>query len=597
MLKMIKEEEPPKPSMRLSELGRSGSSSRNGDARQTGSTELARIAAARRTEPLKLCPLLRGELDWVVMKCLEKDRARRYDTANGLARDIERYLHDEPVEAGPPGAGYRLKKLARKHRTALGITGLIAVLLVLAGTMSAWQAVRATLAERRAIAERDRAAQEKDRAEASFRMARETVDRFFTHVADSPKLKALGMEKFRKDLLQNAKEFYERFIRERLDAPEVRQDLGLAHVRLAKIHQALGDFAGAQTSSEKAIEILSELARAQPGLANYQYDLAASHFELGAVFFSIGRFDQAEAAYKQALAVQTKLAADHLTVVDYRRALATTQNALGRLGVRAGQYDKAHECLEKGLAIWSQLVKTNAQIPEDRNGLASVQLTLGVAYGARGQSEKSAAMLKEAVSSYQALVADWPDVPDYRNFLGRAYRALGSQYSTRMRQGEKAKAEHQRALQIFEKLVQEHPDVWDYAYQMGRCYHSLALAAQLERQWDAVLTYDEKAIGILEHLVATGHGQVRSDLLDVRLLRATMLAEWGDHARATNDANVVAREEGVGQVNHYNIACVFAVSSAAAENDGNLPPADRTRLKAQYADRAVDFLRQAVAEG
>ena len=133
MLRMIKEEEPPKPSMRLSELSRSGAPSRTGHARQAGSTELARIAAARRTEPLKLSPLLRGELDWVVMKCLEKDRARRYDTANGLARDIERYLHDEPVEAGPPGAGYRLRKLARKHRTALGIAGLMAVLLALAG--------------------------------------------------------------------------------------------------------------------------------------------------------------------------------------------------------------------------------------------------------------------------------------------------------------------------------------------------------------------------------------------------------------------------------------------------------------------------------
>jgi cell division protein FtsL len=145
------------------------------------------------------------------------------------------------VEAGLPGAGYRLRKLARKHRTALGIAGLIAVLLVLAGAVSAWHAVRATLAERRALAERDRAEQEKDRAEqekdraeTSFRMARETVDRFFTQVAESPKLKAQGMEKFRKDLLQNAQEFYERFIRERLDAPEVRQNLGLAHVRLAK---------------------------------------------------------------------------------------------------------------------------------------------------------------------------------------------------------------------------------------------------------------------------------------------------------------------------------------------------------------------------
>jgi hypothetical protein len=84
---------------------------------------------------------------------------------------------------------------------------------------------------------------------------------------------------------------------------------------------------------------------------------------------------------------------------------------------------------------------------------------------------------------------------------------------------------------------------------------------------------------------------------DARLLRANTLAGRGEHARATDDASAVAREEGVSQVNHYNIACVFAVSSAAAEKDGKLAPSDRSRLKAQYADRAMDFLRQAVALG
>src|SRR5262249_901977 len=101
-LKLIKEEEPPKPSTRLS-----------------STREAAKIASARHTQPVQLGKLLRGELDWVVMKCLEKDRARRYETANGLARDIERYLHDEPVEAGPPGAAYPLRKLANRPRTPL----------------------------------------------------------------------------------------------------------------------------------------------------------------------------------------------------------------------------------------------------------------------------------------------------------------------------------------------------------------------------------------------------------------------------------------------------------------------------------------------
>src|SRR4029077_20215471 len=80
-----------------------------------------------------------------------KDRNRRYEAATGLARDVERYLADEPVEACPPSAGYRLRKFARQHRAALGTAAAIAAVLVAATAVSAWQAIRATRAERHAV--------------------------------------------------------------------------------------------------------------------------------------------------------------------------------------------------------------------------------------------------------------------------------------------------------------------------------------------------------------------------------------------------------------------------------------------------------------
>ncbi len=100
---------------------------------------------------------MRGEVDWIVMKCLEKDRTRRYETASGMARDVERYLADEAVEACPPSASYRLRKFARKHRVALATASAFAALLILGTIVSAWQAVRARQAERIAGVERDRA--------------------------------------------------------------------------------------------------------------------------------------------------------------------------------------------------------------------------------------------------------------------------------------------------------------------------------------------------------------------------------------------------------------------------------------------------------
>src|SRR5439155_4475561 len=99
---------------------------------------LPAISAQRHTEPDKLRRLLRGELDWIVMTALEKDRSRRYETANALARDIERYLNDETVEACPPSTGYRFRKFLRRYkgRVAAAAAILMALALGLVGTLN-----------------------------------------------------------------------------------------------------------------------------------------------------------------------------------------------------------------------------------------------------------------------------------------------------------------------------------------------------------------------------------------------------------------------------------------------------------------------------
>lgn len=130
MVRMIRQEEPPAPSRRLSSSGQCQS-----------------VATARRTEPGRLARLVRGELDWIVMRCLEKDRTRRYGSADALARDIERYLNDERVEACPASLGYRVRKFTRKHTKALVVVTVLAVALVAGSTVSTWQAIQATRAK------------------------------------------------------------------------------------------------------------------------------------------------------------------------------------------------------------------------------------------------------------------------------------------------------------------------------------------------------------------------------------------------------------------------------------------------------------------
>jgi WD40 repeat protein len=125
MLRVIREQEPTKPSTKLSTA-----------------EGLPSLAANRGTEPAKLTKLVRGELDWIVMKALEKDRNRRYETANGFAMDVQRYLADEPVLAGPPSTRYRLRKLVRKHKRLIAMAVIIALLMGIALVVSSIAAVR-----------------------------------------------------------------------------------------------------------------------------------------------------------------------------------------------------------------------------------------------------------------------------------------------------------------------------------------------------------------------------------------------------------------------------------------------------------------------
>jgi serine/threonine protein kinase/tetratricopeptide (TPR) repeat protein len=134
--RIIREEEPPKPSTRICTLGRAATV----------------VSAQRRSDPKRLSQLLRGELDWIVMKALEKDRDRRYETASAFAADVQRYLDDEPVLACPPSAVYRLRKFARRHKAALWTSAAVSMVLVLAVCGVGWalwdRAARSTATER-----------------------------------------------------------------------------------------------------------------------------------------------------------------------------------------------------------------------------------------------------------------------------------------------------------------------------------------------------------------------------------------------------------------------------------------------------------------
>jgi serine/threonine protein kinase/WD40 repeat protein len=156
VVRLIKEEEPPRPSMRLS-----------------SSDTLPKIAAARKTEPAQLAKLVRGELDWIVMKSLEKDRSRRYETANDLAQEVQRYLNDEPVQAGPPSTAYRMRKFVKRNRGLVTAATLVALTLLAGIIGTTWGWVEALWQWGDAERARDKAAKQERIAHESFEKEKE----------------------------------------------------------------------------------------------------------------------------------------------------------------------------------------------------------------------------------------------------------------------------------------------------------------------------------------------------------------------------------------------------------------------------------------
>ncbi|HLN27876.1 MAG TPA: serine/threonine-protein kinase, partial [Gemmataceae bacterium] len=384
MLRIIREVEPPKPSARLS-----------------SSDLLPSIAAKRKLEPQRLTRLVHGDLDWIVMKCLEKDRGRRYETANGLALDVLRYLHEEPVLAGPPSARYRLRKFVRRNRgpvlaaagsaalVLLGIGGLIAGLVALEAeqrhTKEALQQVRV---EQRHTAEAlDQVQREQAKTQeallaetAAKAQARKALDILTDDVVEKVFAKQPVLGETEKGFLRNVLKFYEQFTQELGDTPDARELRASGHFRVALIRYRLGQAADAETANRDALAIRKQLAADFPTVVPYRKDLATSYNNLGALLVATGRAREAETAYRDAVGIQKQLAADFPTATAYRYDLAGSQSNLGLLLANTGRPKEAETAYRDALAIQKLLATDFPTVPAYRHELARCHSNLGVLF-------------------------------------------------------------------------------------------------------------------------------------------------------------------------------------------------------------------------
>jgi eukaryotic-like serine/threonine-protein kinase len=436
-LRLVREEDPPKPSTRLSEPGR---------ARTT-------VSAQRKIEPEKRVRELRGDLDWIVMKALEKDRDRRYQTANGLARDIERFLHDEPVEACPPSAHYRFRKLLRRHRGPAVAVGTVLIVLLAGIATTSWGFLSARAAQRRTE-------ENQRRAEENFELAKDAVDDYLNKVTEDPELKRTNFS-LRKKLLESAVPFYERLVERKPGDAAQEAAHGNAYGRLGDLRRQMGETEEALVDYERMRAIFTRLSAEFPAEPQYRESLADARNSLALLLTRLGKRGKAKAAHRDALTIREQLAADFPTVPRYRDDLARTRNNQGRLLTDLGEYAEAERALRAALVIREQLAADFPTEREYREILAGTRTNLGDLLLRQGKLDEAEAAYREALAIREQLVAVFETVPEYRQNLADTCKRLGSLLAY-LGKLDEAEATDRTALAILEKLAAEFPTIADY---------------------------------------------------------------------------------------------------------------------------------------
>jgi len=377
--RQIREVDPPRPSTRFSTLG----------------DGTAAAARNRRTEPNRLMSQLKGDLDWITMKCLEKDRIRRYASASDLAEDLERHMSHQPVVAGPPSAAYRARKFVRRHRLGVGFAATAVLMLVAF-------AVTTTVQARRVARERDRANQEAERANREAAAATEVAD-FLTglfRVSDPEEARGRTVT-----------------AREVLDKGAARIDSELAKdpVLQARLLMTMGDVYLNLGVLDRAEELVARsVAIRKERLEPEAPDTLRASSLLGAIYDLRGKTDEAERLLESVLPVERRVLGE-----DHPNTMKTLVN-LANLYDSQGRYDKSgplkKEVFERRRRVLG---------PDNLDTLGS-QYNLAVSAYRAENFEEAERLLVDVTAAFTRVVgSDHPNTLTAKDLLATVYLRLG----------------------------------------------------------------------------------------------------------------------------------------------------------------------------
>jgi eukaryotic-like serine/threonine-protein kinase len=443
MRRILREKDPPRPSTRLSTL--------NNDERTT-------VARRRHSDSPRLIHLMRGDLDWIVMKCLEKDRTRRYETASGLALEIQRYLSDEPVAARPPGKVYRLQKLARRNKLAFAAGGAVAATLMLGLGLSTWLWLRERDDRRRAVAAEQKALTEAGKKGQVAKFLKDMLEGAGPSVA-------LGRDTtLLREIVAKAADRVGQDLR---DQAEVQAEL---QVTLGGIYCDLGKY-------DEAVPLLRQALTTRQRLFGNESPQAADSLEaLAGAVWGQDKLQEAEALYRQAVAIEEK-AASH----EGPEATSVLANLAGVLR-QEGKLAEAESLYRQALARLRG--PTDKETPE----VASTLSSLATVLWSQAKLPEAESIQRQALAMRRKLLGDeHPDVSISLNNLSAILRDA--------RKLPEAEDVCRQALAMKRKMLgNDHPDVAISLQNLASVLREEGKSAEAEPVLRECLALREKVI-------------------------------------------------------------------------------------------------------
>ena len=487
MRRMIREDEPPRPSQRLSTL-----------AAQARST----VSGKRGSDERKLSQTLRGELDWIVMKALEKDRQRRYESASAFAADVQRYLDDEPVAACPPSAAYRLRKYARRNKTTLTTAIVVSTALLVGTALSLWQAFEATTArkladerltladERLVLADerlkneqhaRTDADTQRKQASANLQQALDAVDQMLMRVADDRLAAIPGAEEVRQELFQAALKFYDAFFEQAPDDPQLQIGMAKGWARVGSLHDFFRDITKAQDARQQAIRRWETLHAENRNDPEIQNALAGAYWELGVCDHWIRhKFASAEAALERANSLWRGLADRFPENLDYLWNAAAAESVLGDNFKCTGRLEQAERALRHAVDVQRQLWSRGA-VSSNKHWMLVDSLDFLAVFlqEAKKRDDELETLNAEALWRAEEVVASAPQAAHAVRRLVHASHQYADYLLNVQRNVAGAEKHYRRAVEAGQLLPRVNPRDFDMNIEQPRA--QLALASLLAR--------------------------------------------------------------------------------------------------------------------